>query len=126
MGLWAMGFFSGLSLVPLLALPSAPTHAQDRQAAPPPVEVTEDKLRAFASATLALEEVAARHRAEIAAAETADEEARLEREAERERIATVEATPGITLDEYNAISTAARADPDLAEVVDAAILAELD
>lgn len=104
----------------------APAVAQNEEGGPEQVEVTESKLRAFASATLALQDLGERYESRFEAAETGEERARIIEEANLQMILVVDQTPGITLPEYDAISEAAREDAELGAVVDAAILAEME
>jgi hypothetical protein len=120
---------AGVGIAAALAVPAAAQVAAEEPVAaeaPGRLEVTQETLRAFAAATLALQDVQEQVRARLEGAETQEERARIREEAQREMSGVIERTPDISVSEYNAISEAARTDPALAAVVDAAILAALD
>lgn len=75
----------------------------------------EEKLEAFVVAMLEVENIRRTYSQAVAQADDDQARAGLIEEAGAEMVQAVEETPGITLDEYNAISEAAQTDPDLAQ-----------
>lgn len=113
----------GLASTPATLAQDVPDTTQSTAGA---VEVTEEKIRAFAAATLAMQDIAARGAAQLEAAQTQEERDAIAAQTQADLVRLVEEAPGISREEYNAISIAARRDRDLAAVVDAALLAALD
>lgn len=110
---------SGLAL----ALGVAAGVAQAQEAAPETQtqepaaggEVDDGKLRSFAVAFLEVARVNQVYQPQIEAAESPDEQRRLQETAGAEMIEAVDAQQGITVDEYNTIIQQAQTDPELAQ-----------
>ena len=88
----------------MLAL-GAPLRAED--------QYTDAKLKSFVVAAVEVNRLIVFWSPKIEGAETEDERAELAQTANAQLVQAVEGTEGITLDEYNAIAQAARADQDL-------------
>jgi hypothetical protein len=88
-------------------------------------EIADAKVEAFSEAFLRANEVAAQWQPRVEGAGTAEEQARLAEQASGEIAAAIEATDEMSLDEYEEIIVAMRADPNLAERSDQAIRARL-
>lgn len=73
------------------------------------------QLQAFAETVIDLREVRAEFEPRIEAAETPEAQMELIEEANQAMVATVEARPDMTVEEYNAIAEASTADPAVAE-----------
>ena len=74
----------------------------------------QEKLEAFAEAAVAVREIRNDVSAELQKAGSPDEQRRLLDEASARMTAEVEESPGITVEEYNAIAAAAQEDPAIA------------
>lgn len=78
-------------------------------------------IDAFAAAQMRVAEIRALYAAQFEAAETDEQRMQVSEEATEEMIAAVEATPDITLEEYDAVIQAANEDPALVERINEAI-----
>lgn len=87
-------------------------YAQDGAAAAD-VEVTEEKIDAFAEATLAISEINRAYEEQAAQVGTNEEREQLMSAVNVAMLDAVERVDGITVDEYNAIAAAAREDAEL-------------
>lgn len=76
-------------------------------------EYTDAKLHSFASAVLAVNAIVERWRPQIQAAPSESDRQQMAEQANGEMRAAVEATEGITVEEYQEIAQAAQADPQL-------------
>jgi len=112
----AMGL--GTAAAPAVAAPAEPFQIAQADS------FSDEKLQAFVVALLDVENI--RQSYTQAVAEADDEEARvgLIQTAQREMVQAVEEAPGITIDEYDAISAAAQTDPDLTRRINSMIEAE--
>lgn len=108
--------FGGFLLAGLaaLALPLAPTAAAQQVVQ---AEYSQDELRAFAHASLALERLNERWMPEISDAATVEEADALKRRAQDEMMEAVKAQ-GISITQYNEIYDSAQANPQIAETID--------
>jgi len=73
------------------------------------------KLEAFITAAVTVEELVQRWMPEISGAENQERAAKLQKQAQTELLAAIEATDGITVEEYRTIGEAARKDPALSD-----------
>ncbi|MFW5641381.1 MAG: DUF4168 domain-containing protein [Roseicyclus sp.] len=89
--------------------------AQDEQ------QFDDAMIEAFAQAQMRVAELQALYAAQYEAAETDEQRLQISEEATAEMMAAVEATPGITLEEYTAVVEAANEDPALVERINEAI-----
>lgn len=109
-----------------LALGAAPmvgvVHAQE--AAPAPQVETpaaqapaldDAKLQSFAVAFLEVAKVSQTYQPQIEAAGSTEDQQRLQQEATEKMVEAVNASEGITVEEYNTIIQAAQTDPELAQ-----------
>lgn len=92
---------------------AAPEAQMEAPAATAPVD--DEKLRSFAVAFLEVAKVNQVYQPQIEAAESPDEQQRLQESAGAQMLEAVNAQDGITVDEYNVIIQQAQADPDLAQ-----------
>jgi hypothetical protein len=76
-------------------------------------DFSQDQLESFASATLQVQEVRAKWQTQMQTADSAEKAQALQAQANNEMVSAVE-DEGLTVETYNAIATAARANPDLA------------
>jgi len=98
----------------LVAVPLAPALAQETAPAPQgSAAVTDGMIDSFVTAALNVSEVADTYQPRIDAADDDAERAAMAEEARVAMVSAVEGTEGITVEEYIAISDAARADPEL-------------
>jgi len=110
----------GLVLVAVLGAVPAAVAANDISSEQPPlVQVQaatfdDEKLEAFASAVVQVEEIRASYAAPFQEAETDEQRAEINQQAAQEMTEVIEQAPDITLDEYDAVIQAAQQDPDLA------------
>ncbi|MGS4947142.1 DUF4168 domain-containing protein [Meridianimarinicoccus sp. RP-17] len=81
----------------------------------------EDKIEAFAMAEAKIQKIRSAYAPELETAESKLEQIEIRRQAGTEMVTAVSQTPGITLEEYNAIVDTAAADPVLAARVDEAL-----
>jgi len=86
------------------------------QQQPQPNAVSEKDAEAFASATIAVQEVSQRWQPDIAGAGSATEQMEMRQQAEQEMIGEIQKN-GLTLDDYNRIYTVAMQDPGVQEMV---------
>ena len=108
---------AGLAAVLTLAGPR-PMHAQDSktQRAQPPMQQTEfsqNQLESFASATLKVRDIRSKWQSQMQSADSDEKAKEFQTQANVEMVNAVESN-GLTVETYNAIATAARSNPDLA------------
>ena len=77
-------------------------------------DYSDDKLRAFVAAAVVVGDKSSEWCAKIESAASEEEASQLRQQAEQELVQAIDAADDITLEEYNEISVAARADPQLA------------
>ncbi|WP_372425359.1 DUF4168 domain-containing protein [Salinarimonas chemoclinalis] len=111
----------------LLAIPGVSIQAAAAQetGAEAPVEITEEKVEAFAVATLALAEINRVYEEQAARIDTEEERERLMAATNLAMMDAVERVDGISIDEYNAIATAAREDGALADTINEALVQQM-
>lgn len=97
----------GLVALGVLFLLATPVTAAEQQ-------YSDDKLRAFVAAAVMIGDMSSEWREKIEAAPSEEEANQLREQAGQELAAAIDAADDITLEEYNEISVAARADPELA------------
>lgn len=95
-----------------------PMHAQDTktQQPPPPMqqaEFSQNQLESFASATLKVRDIRSKWQSQMQSADSDEKAKEFQTQANVEMVNAVEAN-GLTVETYNAIATAARSNPDLA------------
>ncbi|MFQ5346954.1 MAG: DUF4168 domain-containing protein [Rhodothalassiaceae bacterium] len=86
---------------------------------------SEAKLEAFANAAVSVSHVMRDWRGKVQTAQSEEEKTAMIEQANQDIEAAIQATDGITLDEYEAIAGAAQQDPDFAESLKARVLAKL-
>lgn len=115
-----------LSGVALLAASFGPAVAQDagtmdlpEQPAmeAPATDFSEAQIGAFAVAYVEVMEIGMAFEQQMETAETDEDLTGIQFEAQQQMVAAVEGIDGITVDEYNAVLTAAQADPALADQI---------
>lgn len=99
------------ALAAMLALAAPPALAQQQPAAPAET-LSQEQLKAFADAALDVQRVRAEFDGQMQAAESPEEAARLQQEAQEQATQAVE-SQGLTAGEYTAIAQAANQDPTL-------------
>jgi hypothetical protein len=104
-----------LALAPVAVVPAI-AQAEEAQ-----IEIDDALLTAFATAAIDVAEVSAKYQAEFEAAENEAAQQAVIEEAQAEMVAAVEATEGVTLEEYMAISQQASQDSDLDQRIRAII-----
>ena len=87
----------------------------------PVADFDQSQIDAFAVAYVQIIDIATAADVQIQAAETDEERASLQIEAQGQMESVVESTEGITIDDYSAILRAAEADPAFAEEVQGAV-----
>ncbi|KAA1183872.1 DUF4168 domain-containing protein [Rhizobium tropici] len=93
-----------------------PTQAQpDSNATTAPV--SDQKIEAFAVAYLQVDKIRQEYSAKIGATPDASAKQQLQTEASKQMVQAVQTSPGMSVDEYNAILTAAQKDPALVKRV---------
>jgi hypothetical protein len=101
-----------------------PAFAQEKTQDKPPVQgqvdgaaapISDQKIEAFAVAYLQVDKVRKDYSVKLGATTDAAAKQTLQTEASKQMIKTVAATPGISVDEYSSILTAAQNDPALAK-----------
>ncbi|MDR9781513.1 DUF4168 domain-containing protein [Rhizobium redzepovicii] len=94
----------------------APMQGQSGGAAAP-AAVSDQKLEAFAVAYLQVDKVRQEYSAKIGATKDEAGKQKLQAEAKKQMVDTVEASKDISVEEYSSILTAAQSDPALAKKV---------
>jgi Domain of unknown function (DUF4168) len=105
-----------------------PLQAQDTKTPPPPSaqppppppsqppEFSQSQLESFASAVLEVQAIRSKWQAQLQGAENAEKAQELQTQAGAEMVSAVE-KKGLTVETYNAIATAARDNPALADQI---------
>lgn len=119
---------AAMSFMPLAAIAqeTAPAEQPQPQAQPtqPPADqapaasaatIDDAKLQSFAVAFLQVNEIARQYQPQLESAATEEDRQKIQQEAGQKMVEAVEASEGITVDEYNQIIQAAQADPELAQ-----------
>jgi len=92
--------------------------AQDTQAPAtteaPATNFDEGKLQSFVVAFLQVDEINRTYLPQMQEADSTEEQQQIQQQATQEMVTAVENAEGISVDEYNAITETAQADPDLA------------
>lgn len=109
----AIAFGAGLGAVNAQESAPAPEIEMEAPTAAPPVD--DDKLKSFAVAFLEVTKVTQSYQPQIQAAESTEDQQRLQMEAGEMMVEAVNEADGITVDEYNMIIQAAQTDPELAQ-----------
>ncbi|WP_173932183.1 DUF4168 domain-containing protein [Chelativorans sp. Marseille-P2723] len=114
----AAGLFAGIAFVPAALAQDAGQPVEPAVEAP---AITDEKLQSFAAAFVEVEAIKQQYtqRLQSAASETAQQE--IQNEAGQKMLEAVEATDGISLEEYNQIITSAQSDPAFAQKLTDAI-----
>lgn len=82
------------------------------------VEWSDDKLRSFATAVLAINQIAEKWQPKVQAATSEDQAATLLEQVDTEMREVIESTEGLGIDEYQQILAAAQDDPALKGQID--------
>ncbi|MBP1861089.1 DUF4168 domain-containing protein [Rhizobium herbae] len=82
-----------------------------------PAAISDQKIEAFAVAYLQVDKVRQDYAAKIGAEKDAVNKQKLQNEANQQMINAVEKSPGMSLDEYKTVITAAQTNPDVAKKV---------
>jgi len=114
----AAGLLAGVAFAPL-ALAQETTQPSEPAIEAP--AVTEEKLQSFAVAFVEVEKIKQQYTQRLQEAASETEQQQIQNEAGERMLQAVEATDGISLDEYNQIIQSAQADPNLAQRVTDAI-----
>ncbi len=93
----------------------AQTQQPDSNAAAP--TVNDQKIEAFAVAYLQVDKIRQEYSAKIGATQDPTAKQQLQTEASKQMVQAVQTSPGMSVDEYNAILTAAKKDPALVKKV---------
>ena len=105
--------------------PNALAQGSEQPATPAPAieapAVPDEKLNSFAVAFLEVEKIKQEYTQRLQQAGSEAEQQQIQNEAGQKMLQAVEATEGITVDEYNQIIQSAQADPDLAQRLSNAI-----
>ncbi|ACI55607.1 hypothetical protein GGI64_005645 [Rhizobium leguminosarum] len=119
--------FSLLAFSPASAAETAQTQAQPPAQGQAPMQgqsggtaapaVSDQKLEAFAVAYLQVDKVRQEYSAKIGATKDEAGKQKLQAEAKKQMVDTVEASKDISVEEYSSILTAAQSDPALAKKV---------
>lgn len=122
-GLSALALGLGASLGTSAAQDAAPEAPAPQMEAPASAAPAMDdaKLKSFAVAFLEVSQVTQQYQPQIASAGSVEDQQKLQQEAGEKMVQAVNASEGITVDEYNMIIQAAQADPELAQRVNAHI-----
>jgi hypothetical protein len=105
--------------------PNVLAQGSEQPATPAPAieapAVPDEKLNSFAVAFLEVEKIKQEYTQRLQQAGSEAEQQQIQNEAGQKMLQAVEATEGITVDEYNQIIQSAQADPDLAQRLSNAI-----
>lgn len=80
-------------------------------------DFSDAKLQSFAEAAIKLSQIRSEYQAEMGSMETDQERQQLQQQTNQRMAQAVQQTDGISIEEYNEIATASRADEELAEKV---------
>ncbi|MBB3425613.1 hypothetical protein FHT85_002600 [Rhizobium sp. BK312] len=95
--------------------PPAQAQQPDSNAAAAPV--SDQKIEAFAVAYLQVDKIRQEYSAKIGATQDPTAKQQLQTEASKQMVQAVQTSPGMSVNEYNAILTAAKSDPTLVKKV---------
>lgn len=95
------------AVAPVMAQTAAPTPQASE------VDMSDEKLEAFVTALLGVEEVRIEYTPQIEAAGSEEDQAELVNQANEEIISKIDAVPELTVDEYVTIAQAAQQDQEL-------------
>ena len=112
----ALGFAAALGAAQAQEPTPAPANPAPMQA--PTVEapdVSDEKLKSFAVAFLEVSKISQEYKPEFDGAASEEDKQRVQQEAGQKMVEAVNATEGISIDEYNQIIQSAQADPELAQ-----------
>tara|TARA_R100000365_G_scaffold91_1_gene299 strand:- start:4127 stop:4537 length:411 start_codon:yes stop_codon:yes gene_type:complete len=104
-----------------LAQEAAPAIPEQPPMTAPATDFDQSQIESFAVAYVQVMDIGMQAEQQLQSAETEDDRAVIQMMAQEEMASAVESTEGITVDDYNAILTAAQADPAFAEEVGGAI-----
>lgn len=99
------------AVAPVMAQTAAPAPAPAPQASE--IDMSDEKLEAFVTALLGVEEVRIEYTPQIEAADSEEDQAELVNEANEEIISKIDAVDELTVDEYVSIAQAAQQDQEL-------------
>lgn len=102
----------------MLGSTAAPANAQQTQQQAPAAEYGDEELRAFAQASVEVQQLNEQWMPEISAAENQAEAEQLRAEATSQMVQAIQGE-GLTVEDYNAIFDQARQDPDVASQIQA-------
>lgn len=114
----ALGITLGTAFGTGALTPAAADRAQDRADGVQLAQAesySDEKLETFALAALEIQEIRSQYTAQIQQAESEDQRQQLAESAQDEMVGAIQAIPGITIEEYNAIIQASADDPELSE-----------
>lgn len=106
---------AGLAFGGALAGPVATPAAQAQQAG----DFSDDQLQSFAEAAVKLTQIRTEYQSQMQTMETDEERQQLQQQTNQRMAQAVEETEGISIEEYNEIAQASRADEQLAEKINA-------
>lgn len=106
----------GSAAVLILAAGFTPVHAQETPQPPAAAEVDDATLKAFAEASLAVEDVVTTWVPRIEEAEGTPEAVELRQTANQEIVTAVQ-TSGLEVDTYNQVAQLAQTDPEVATAI---------
>lgn len=98
-----------------LAQETAPAQPETQIQQPAAQDFSDETLRSFAVAFLEVDQINKEYTPRLQAAQTPEEQQKLQEEASQEMVNAVQNSEGITVQEYTSIMQAAQADPDLAK-----------
>jgi hypothetical protein len=104
-----------------LAQEAAPAIPEQPPMATPAADFDQSQIESFAVAYVQIMDIGMQAEQQLQSAESEDDRAVIQMMAQEQMASTVESTEGITVEDYNAILTAAQADPAFAEQVGGAI-----
>lgn len=99
------------AVAPVMAQTAAPAPAPAPQASE--IDMSDEKLEAFVTALLGVEEVRIEYTPQIEAADSEEDQAELVNEANEKIISKIDAVDELTVDEYVSIAQAAQQDQEL-------------
>jgi hypothetical protein len=104
---------AGLAFGGALAGPVATPAAQAQEAG----DFSDEKLQSFAVAAIKLSQIRSQYQSQMQSMESDEERQQLQQQTNQRMAQAVKQTDGISIEEYNEIATASRADESLAEKV---------
>ncbi|SCB26739.1 DUF4168 domain-containing protein [Rhizobium hainanense] len=94
-----------------------PAQAQQPDSTATAATVSDQKIEAFAVAYLQVDKIRQEYSTKIGATQDPTAKQQLQTEASKQMVQAVQTSPGMSVDEYNAILTAAKKDPALVKKV---------